>query len=114
MLLILHIIIQPEEMRVYMLSTTQSGALSNRSGTCKVQVTCIHMEWCLVALHTAEEPSPHQLRRANTIDRPIGVQHQPVGMMTELAQKLAKKRLEEREEENNDRDWNYVGAKHSL
>ena len=59
----------------------------------------VHMESCLVALHTAEEPSPHQLRRTNTIDRPIGVQHQPVGMMTELAQKL-----EEREEENNDRD----------
>ena len=105
MLLILHIIIQPEEMGVHM--------LSNRSGTCKVQVP-VHIEWCLVALHTAEEPSPCQLRRANTMDRPIGVQHQPVGMMTELAQKLAMKKLEGREEENNDSDWNYVGAEHSL
>ena len=115
MLLILHIIIQPEEMGVHMLSTTQSSdALSNRSGIPVKYKLPVHMEWCLVTFHTAEEPSPCQLRRANTIDRPIGVQHQSVGMMNELTQKLAMKKLEEREEENNDRDWNYVGAEHSL
>ena len=38
------------------------------------------------------------------MDMPTGLQHQlqPVGMMTELTQKLARKGLEEREEKNKD------------
>ena len=47
----------------------------------------------LVALHTAEEPSPHQLRRANTTDGPIGVQHQPDGMITERTQKISNEEI---------------------
>ena len=79
-----------------MLSTSQSAALSNGLGiTVKTGDLCI-MELkfgCSPHIYTAEEPSPHRLRRIKTMDMPTGLQHQPVGMMTELTQKLARKRL---------------------
>ena len=79
---------------MYMLSTSQSAALSNGPGiTVKTSDLCIMELKFGCSPHTAEESSPHRLRRIKTMDMPTRLQHQPVGMMTELTQKLARKRL---------------------